>query len=105
LNTPSEKQKKNADKHPYTPAKVGVGLDCLRTPEEERQAFALGYYIGRRCWDLQYELDQTEEQIKAKDSLAFFAGYDFGSFHSRKRVGKPYPPKRETNHPEFDLGG
>lgn len=73
--------------HPYTEPKVGTGLDCLRTPEAERQAFALGYYIGRRFWTIDYPLDETEEKIKNTDKLAYWCGYDFGSYHSRQRVG------------------
>ena len=91
-------QNKDVTKHPYNPPKVGDGYGSLKTSEVERQAFALGYYIGRKCWDLEYEHDQTEKQIKEADGLAYWAGYDFGSYHARQAVGKPYPPKRNYDN-------
>jgi hypothetical protein len=71
----------------YTEPKVGTGLDCLRTPEAERASFALGYYIGRRFWTIDYPLDEAEQKIKDADQLAYWCGYDLGSYHSRQNVG------------------
>jgi len=96
-----KQQKNDANKHPYKPCPVGEGFGSLKSTEDERQAFALGYYIGRRYWDLEYEHDKTEEQIKEKDSLAYHAGYDLGSYHARERVGNPYPKRREDHGGSF----
>lgn len=73
--------------HPYTPPSVGSGLVDLRTPESERCAFALGYYIGRRYWTIDFPFSTKEEEIISKDRLAYACGYDLGSFHAREGIG------------------
>jgi len=73
--------------HPYTPPKVGEGVNCLRTSEVERTAFAFGYYIGRRYWTIDFPFSRAEEEIFKSDSIAYWAGYDLGSHHARQSIG------------------
>lgn len=73
--------------HPYTPCSVGSGMSDLRTPEAERSAFALGYYVGRRYWDMEFPMTEKEREIFEKDRLAYACGYDLGSYHARTKIG------------------
>ena len=73
--------------HTYTPPKVGEGINCLRTSEVERTAFAFGYYIGRRYWTIDFPFSRAEEEIFKSDSIAYWAGYDLGSHHARQSIG------------------
>jgi len=73
--------------HPHKPCSVGDGMNQLRTPEKERMAFALGYYIGRRYWTIDFPFSPKEEQIMTDDRLAYVCGYDLGSYHTRENIG------------------
>lgn len=70
--------------HPYKPLPVGEGEGRLRQGEAERSSFALGYFIGRTYWQTDIPLSQNERTIKEADSLAYWAGYDLGTFHWRQ---------------------
>jgi hypothetical protein len=73
--------------HPYTPPAVGSGMNDLRTPEAERSAYALGYYVGRRYWDIDFPMTDKEREIFDKDKMAYACGYDLGSYHARSAIG------------------
>jgi len=73
--------------HSYAPPKVGEGYCSLRTSEAERSSFALGYYIGRTYWTIDFPFSREEQKIVEADRLAYACGYDLGSYHARQKIG------------------